>query len=218
MTVETAWWTTASFAREAERLDRAAANCVARAAGQGIAIRLATNDAERRAALRLRYEAVIRHGWERPEAFPDGLESEPDDDDAVHLLAWVGERPVGNSRIVLPRPGRPLPLEIEYGLRVEPLGKVVQLDRVCVDREASHGAPIVLIAMLSGAWAELRRQGYAICAGLNTASMLRIYRRVGIDPQILGSAQVSWNEMRYPVLFSPLQILPVYYERYGEKE
>ena len=57
-----------------------------------------------------------------------------------------------------------------------------------------------------------------MCAGLNSPAMLRLYRWLGFEHEILGPAQRSWTEDRYPVRFTPLQVTTRFYDRLGDFE
>jgi len=61
--------------------------------------------------LKLRYEEYcLKRNWENATEFPDGLEKDPHDDKAVHILLvdrLLG-RPVGTVRVLFHRPGDPI--------------------------------------------------------------------------------------------------------------
>jgi len=119
-------------ARQAERdvLDGIAERFIARAAP--VRFTRATTDTAWEAIYRLRYEAVVRHGWASPEAFPDGLERDAYDDVAVHVAGWDGERLAATARIVFPTPGLRLPTEEEFALAIESTGQAANVDRLTV--------------------------------------------------------------------------------------
>src|SRR5688572_28987647 len=77
------------------RLDRATSTYLRRIAP--IAFRAAETDAERRASFRMRYEAIIDQGWASPEAFPDAIEQDHLDKEAVHVIGWLGDQAVASS-------------------------------------------------------------------------------------------------------------------------
>src|SRR5687767_2592938 len=90
-----------------------------------IELRVAAGPTDLLASFRLRYQAVMERGWMRSEDFPDELERDFFDEDALHILAWDGPLAVGSARVVLPRQGRRLPTEEAFELTVEPQGQVV---------------------------------------------------------------------------------------------
>ena len=77
---------------------------------------------ERDAIFRLRYRVVIERGWAGPEDLPDGRECDAYDDAATHIVGWDGPALAAAARLNFPSPGRLLPVEESFGLRVEPLG------------------------------------------------------------------------------------------------
>src|SRR2546423_598038 len=75
-------------------------------------VALAATEAERAAAYRLRYEQVVADGWAPRDALGPGAESDAYDADALHVVAWQGDAAAGTLRLVLPAPGRRLPVEV----------------------------------------------------------------------------------------------------------
>jgi hypothetical protein len=193
------------------RLDRATSaylQCVA-----PIRFRAATSDAERFASFRMRYEAIIDQGWAMPEAFPDGLERDNLDDEAVHVVGWLGDRAVASSRLIFPQPGSLLPVEEDFGVQVDPAGGVVEMDRSCVGRGSGAWQEQLFVAVLCACWLEIRRAGFAVTTGRISHGVLRLYRLLGIEHEILGPAQVSWQEKRLPVRFTAECVGERFYER-----
>lgn len=202
--------TSPGFETAAQRLDEAVVELLRNTAP--VTFRLADSETERRAAYRLRYEAVIAQGWGNPSQFPNGLECEPIDDKALHMLAWLNAEVIANCRALLPTPGESLPLEIEYGITVEPAGQVVQIDRICVGGGSGQRHRLLLPWLMAATWIEVRRRGYGVLAGLNTETMLRLYKSIGFEHEILAPAQRSWSDLRYPVRFSPLKVTQRFYD------
>ncbi|CAN5856413.1 hypothetical protein BH20CHL4_BH20CHL4_15340 [soil metagenome] len=195
----------------AMRLDRASDVYLQRVSP--IILHVAETEAERRDAFSLRYEAIVDQGWERPEAFPEGIEREELDDHATHVVGWLNGQAVANTRVILPQPGRLLPVERDFGIRIEPFGSVAELDRTCTSRQTIVRADTLLLALVSACWQEVRRAGFSTITGRLSPGMLRLYRAVGIEHDILGPAQVSWNEERYPVRFSATNATERFYDR-----
>lgn len=181
-------------------LDRLAAKLVALA--PELAYRNASSAGDREAYYRLRYETVIEQGWARAEDLPGGIERDEFDERAAHVLGWFEGKPVAGMRIVYPQPGLPLPTEQEFGLRVEPAGGVVNLDRMLVARSYSGPRVAAFQAMLGVYWQAIRGQGYTTSAGILSPIMLRLYRRLGFDPQVLAPPKRTWGQLRYPVRVS----------------
>lgn len=196
------------------RLDAAAQEYLRRI--EPIVFRLAISEQERQAAFHLRYEAVIAQGWGSPAAFPAGLESEPDDERADHLVGWLGDEAVASCRQLFPEVGGLLPIETAFDLRIVPLGRAVQVDRICVIQGGGERNPRLMIALIAANWLALRKRGYSVCAGLGSESMLRRYRWLGIEHEVLAPPKELWSEMRYPVRFSPLCVRPRFYDRMNQ--
>ena len=193
------------------RLDRAAELHLQRVAP--ITFQAAESESERREAFRLRYEAVVDQGWGKPEAFPGGIEREELDEVATHVVGWLDGRAVANTRVIFPRPGQILPVERDFGIRIEPPGRVAELDRTCTCRQTVVRADKLLLALVSACWQEIRRAEYSTITGRLSPGMLRLYRAVGIEHDILGPAQISWNEERYPVRFSATSVKQRFFDR-----
>src|SRR3954462_10823829 len=89
------------------------------AAVDGARVEVVATRAELEAVLRLRHDHVLAHGWAPAPALSHGLERDGHDDDALHVAAWDGTELMGAMRVVLPAPGRRLPVEAAFGLDVE---------------------------------------------------------------------------------------------------
>jgi N-acyl-L-homoserine lactone synthetase len=165
---------------------------------------LATTDAEREATYRLRYEQVVADGWARPEELLGGLERDAHDGDALHVAAWDEEALAGTLRLVLPAPGRPLPVEVAFGLEIEPAGRVVEAGRLVV-AAAYRGDPAHRIwgALLARGWLSLRERGFSVLAGAASPRMVARLRALGLPFEILGPARPYWGEDRHPVRLDP---------------
>src|SRR4051794_40412796 len=96
---------------------------------------VASTAAEREAAYRLRYAQVVGEGWADRAALPSGLERDGYDADALHIGAWRDSELAGTLRLVLPAPGRRLPVEADFDLDVEPRGAVAEAGRLVIAPE-----------------------------------------------------------------------------------
>lgn len=184
-----------------ERLDGEAARLVTRAAPLRFAV--AQSPATLEAAHRLRYQVVIEKGWAAPDAFPDGLERDGYDDRAIQIVAWEGQLPAGTIRLVLPVTGYGLPTEDVFGLKIEPPGEVVDTGRMCVARSHRDAPHRVLWGLLAQTWIEMRSRGFSMSCGIQTASLTRLYQRLGFQVIILGDPRSYWGERRFPILIQP---------------
>ena len=133
-----------------------------------------------------------------------GEEHDGYDGDALHACAWSEGELVGTVRIVLPAPGRPLPVEAEFGLTVEPPGGVAEAGRLVIAPEfrgdPAHRAWGALFGL---AWVMLREHGIAVRAGAASPRMVERLRALGLPFELLGPARPHWGELRHPVRLDP---------------
>ncbi len=178
---------------------------------------LAQSDAERESVYRLRYAAVIAHGWARPAEFADGLECDEHDAHALHLIGWEEDAPVATARLVFPSDGRRLPTEEAFGLSVEPRGQVVDAGRFVVAQSHSEMQHRGLCGLLGWSWLTVRARGFAVvCSAFAALPMIRLYRRLGIQTTILADARRYWGEERYPVRWDAAESLPTLRKRWSD--
>lgn len=166
---------------------------------------LARTPAERAAVHRLRYLTCIEQGWLRPEDCPDGLERDRYDEHALHLVGWVDDVLACTTRIVLPAPGRSLPLQdICPVLDLGPTDRLVEVDRTIVAPAFRSKEHHVFMALLGRVWLELTARGYdRVCCFLATG-MVGLYRRLGFEVTLLGPACDYFGEARYPACLEVL--------------
>ena len=183
-------------------LDRLAARLAA--AVPGLRIEPARSPAELAAVLRLRYEHVVANGWAAAPQLRAGVEEDGYDAGAVQLGAWDGEELVGTIRIVAPSAGRPLPVELAFGLEIEPLKHVVEIGRLLIAPahrgDAAHRA---WGALFAHAWMQVRARGFVVLAGAASEQAVARYRQLGLPFEILGPARAYWGEPRHPVRLDP---------------
>jgi hypothetical protein len=162
-------------------------------------LRVAAAEAGERAAIRrLRREHILAAGWAR------AGEYDAHDADALQIAAWRGEVLVGAIRLVLPAPGRRLPVEEEFGLRVEPAGAVAEAGRLVIAPE-HRGDPAHRAwgALFARAWLELRARRLSVLAGAASPAMVARLRALGLPFEILGPAREHHGEPRHPVRLDP---------------
>jgi Acetyltransferase (GNAT) domain len=178
-------------------------------AGAGLDVRAAAGRLEREAVFRLRHQQVVEAGWVDASELPDGLERDAHDEGALHACAWNGETLVGTMRLVLPRPGRLLPVEEAFGLRVEPAGAVAEAGRLVI-APIERGDPGHRIwgALYALAWREMRPHGLTVLAGAVPPRLLEQMRTVGLPFETLGPAQTHWGQPRHPVRLDPARGMP----------
>jgi hypothetical protein len=178
--------------------DRLAAGVVARSAHLRLAV--AVTAEEREASYRLRHRAVVERRWSTPAELEEGLERDGHDADALLLLAWDGDIPVGTARFVFPEPGRLLPTEEAFDIRVEPVGQVVDAGRFVVARSHSRIEHGVLAGLLAFGWLTVRARGYSVlCSAFATESAIRMYARMGFTTVVLAPPREVWGEARSPI-------------------
>lgn len=190
-------------------LDALSARLLASAPGR---VAPAAGGEEIDAILRLRHRQVVEHGW----AALDGpLERDGHDDDAVHVGAWAPDGALaGAMRLVLPAPGRRLPVEEAFGLLVEPRGAVAEAGRLVIAPE-HRGDPAHALwgALFACAWTELRARGLTVLAGAASPGMVERLRALGLPFEVLGPAREHWGEPRHPVRLDPAGGRPRWYWR-----
>jgi hypothetical protein len=187
-------------------LDDVAAALVARVLPIRCAV--ASTEGQREETFRLRYRAVVDRGWARPVDLPVGLERDADDERAILVGAWEGTNLLATARMIFPDPAYRLPVESAFDLVVEPVGRVVSVDRITVDRSFSDAGSRLLLGLVAFCWLESRKRGFQIWAGTHSPGAIRLYRRLGFEVTILGPSRVHWGEERFPVRFDPTSGIP----------
>lgn len=161
---------------------------------------------ERERVYRMRYETVVEQGWGKPEDFPDGLEKEPIDDEALHIVCHDRGRLAGTVRMVLPSPPRLLPLEEAYEMRIEPFGEVVDGGRLVIAHDY-RGEPRhqVLLGLFGAFWLEARKHGFERIAAVAPRKVIGLYEDLGFDVTVLGEPRYYWGDERYPIMIAGTQ-------------
>jgi GNAT acetyltransferase-like protein len=179
------------------------------AAAASLRIAVATTDAERQDAYRLRYAQVVGQGWVDAADLPGGLEVDVYDPDALQICAWDGQALVGTLRLVFPKAGRPLPVEADFGIRVEPHGEVVEAGRLVI-APTYRGDPAHRAwgALFACGWTSMRARGYSVLAGAAAPRTVERLRALGLPFEILGPARPHWGEERHPVRLDPAHGAP----------
>jgi N-acyl-L-homoserine lactone synthetase len=185
---------------EAAALDRLTEQVIANLAPLSFHAARTAEDVD--AVLRMRYECVIALGWGEPGDFPDGRERDEYDEGATFVVCRDGEALAGSLRIVEPESGRPLPIEREFGIRIDPPGEAVDAGRFVVapEHRGRDGHP-VLKGLFCRCWLELRRLGYKRLVAA-PSGVIDFYRRLGLRMTVLGPSKTYWGEERTPVEIS----------------
>jgi hypothetical protein len=166
----------------------------------GYRFAVATDDATRELAYRLRYETVIEQRWAQASEMPDGLEHDAYDERAVHIVGWDDGVAVATGRLVLP--GDRLPTEQVCGITVQPCGRVVDVGRMAVSPSHQSHRHSAFLALLARLYLEIQLRGFEVACGLMSARARGLARLLGLQLEPLGEERLSWGELRAPVRFS----------------
>lgn len=178
-------------------LDHLAADIVNRS---GLRFTLATDDATREIAYRLRYQALVDQRWQVGSDYPDGREQDAYDVRAVHVLGWDADTAVATGRLVMP-PGR-LPTEDACGIAVEPQEHVVDVGRMTVARTHQGLGHSGFMSLLARLYLEVRAREFAYACGIMSPRARSVLRLLGLPVELLGDDRLYWGEPRAPVRFS----------------
>ena len=165
-------------------------------------VAVATTAAERDAIAGLRHRQVTGHAG--------GLEQDAYDAAALQIGAWdAAGALVGGMRLVLPEPGRLLPVEAAFGLRIDPPGAAAEAGRLVIAPER-RGDPAHRAwgALFARTWLELRAGGLVVLAGAASPRMVERLRGVGLPFEVLAPARPYWGEPRHPVRLDPARAAP----------
>jgi N-acyl-L-homoserine lactone synthetase len=178
-------------------LEAIASSLIAKAAP--LRFKVAETDAEKEAAFRLRYQALIERGSITPDDFPDGMERDSHDEQALEVIGLdEANQAVTTGRIVLPEVGKLLPTEEAFGIVIEPRGEVVDIGRYTVAHDLAVRENRYFAGMLGFCWLETRARGYLRVCGTASPGMLRHYRRLGFIVTELAPPHTHYGEERFP--------------------
>jgi N-acyl-L-homoserine lactone synthetase len=175
-------------------LDRLAITLAARS---GVRFEIATTDAARAMAYRLRRDAVSEKQWSSDAG--SSIERDEFDDTAVQLIGGRDGAVVCCGRLVLP-PG-PLPTEVACGIVVQPAGQVVDVGRMVLAPIARGPDKTIFVALLAALYLETRRRGFTTGCGMMAANARVLMRHLGIGLDVLGRDRPYWGVQRAPVRF-----------------
>src|SRR5262245_46415670 len=151
---------------------------------------IAQSPAELEAVYRLRYAVVIDQGWAEAKDFPEGFERDAFDDRAIQIIARDGGELVGTTRLVPSAPGCRLPTEQAFELEIASRGRVIDMGRTCRAPGRKDIGQRIIWGLLAKSWVELRRRGCLEICGIFSPAMIRFYRRLGFQIEILGPARL----------------------------
>ena len=104
---------------------------------------------------------------------------------------------VASGRLVLPEPGRPLPVEANHGID---LGDGhVEIGRTIVTVNGGNRRHQVFAGLMGQCLHEVLERKYFHVVACASRPLLQIYRRMGLEISMLSPATQVWGELRYAV-------------------
>jgi N-acyl-L-homoserine lactone synthetase len=165
-----------------------------------LAFREVLGDKERDDAYRLRYRALAEMGVDGATAFPDGRERDEFDATAVQIVGCEAETVIATCRLVLPAPGRLLPMQTAFGLTLEKEDDLVEWGRVVVDPAYRGDGHSVFMGLASRGWLSLRARGFTRAIAATPKRLVALFDALGFAVTVLGQPRMYWGEERYPIL------------------
>jgi N-acyl-L-homoserine lactone synthetase len=151
-------------------------------------------------AFRLRYRALAEMGVDAASTFPDGMERDEFDAGAVHILGREAESLVATSRLVLPAPGRQLPMLSAYDLALSDTSDLVEWGRLVVDPAYRGDGHSVLLGLAAQGWLSLRARGFSRAIAATPRRLVNLFDVLGFAVTVLGAPRLYWGEERCPIL------------------
>lgn len=143
---------------------------------------------------------MVAEGWARPSDHPDGREHDEYDDDATFVVCRDGEALAGSLRLIAPVPGRPLPTERDFGIRLRPARRVVEVGRIVVSPAARPGrSHLILGGLCARGWLEAYARGFDRAVSTAAPEVIDLYQSLGMRITVLGPAQRHWGTSRVPI-------------------
>lgn len=150
------------------------------------------------AVLRMRFACVVHAGWATPADYPDGRERDEYDESASFVVCRDGGILAGALRLIPPSPGRPLPIEREFGIRL-PIG-ALEAGRVVVPPEMRAGrSHRVLAGLCARGWLLAREMGYDRVVSAAEPALIELYQAFGMRISELGPQRLYWGATRIPI-------------------
>lgn len=142
---------------------------------------------------RLRYRAVVEMRMTSAERFPSGLEHDEFDAEAVQLLGRDEGSVIATARLVLPAPGRSLPTERDFELRLSDGLEVVEFGRVVVDPRYRGDGHSVFMGLAAQAWLSMRARGFTAAIASTHRRLIDLFEALGFTVTVLGPARTCWG-------------------------
>lgn len=163
---------------------------------------------ERECAFRMRYRAVVERSMAAARMFPDGLERDDFDSRAVHVLAWDGERPIGTCRLTLPAEGEPLPIEQDFGVKIEQPTVTVEVGRMVIEPSYRGEGHRTFMGLASCGWRCMRARGLTEVVASTPPRLVTLFEALGFVVTALGPTRIHWGEERTPFHCDTLATIP----------
>ncbi|HUU35116.1 MAG TPA: GNAT family N-acyltransferase [Vicinamibacterales bacterium] len=159
----------------------------------------ASDERECREAFRLRCRAVVEGGMDTADRFPDGLERDAHDADAVQLIGWDGDQAVATCRLVFARSGRPFPLETAFALALPSRERTVEWGRVTIDSSRRGEGHRLVMGLAARGWLAMEARGATVAIGVTPERLVAFLSTLGFPLTALGPPRVYWGEERVPI-------------------
>jgi len=160
----------------------------------------ASSEAECREAFRLRYRAVVDVGMDTADKFPDGLERDEYDVDAVQIVGWDGDQAVATCRLVFAQVGRPFPLETTFALTLPSRERTVELGRMTIDSSRRGEGHRLWMGLAARVWQAMEARGADTVIGATPERLVGFFTALGFPVDVLGPPHMYWGEERVPIL------------------
>lgn len=170
--------------------------------------REAQDPREREDCYRLRYRAVVEMEMTASGRFPSGLEHDEFDAEAVQLLGQDEGSVIATARLVLPAPGRSLPAERDFELRLSDGLEVVEFGRVVVDPRYRGDGHSVFMGLAAQAWLSMRARGFTAAIASTHRRLIDLFEALGFTVTVLGPARTCWGEQRHPIICDGRPAIP----------
>jgi len=156
---------------------------------------------------KVRYKVYcLEKGYERPEDYPDGLESDEYDPYSIHFIVYVNSLPAGTARLILHNPFG-LPIERYCNVDIKAIGidtsKVAEISRLAVSSEVTKGSlinkSVIMLSLIREIYktANLLNLDIKYVVAAMSKGLERILKRCGIMFFKMGDP-VEYHGIRIP--------------------
>ncbi|SPP99484.1 putative PEP-CTERM/exosortase system-associated acyltransferase [Candidatus Sulfobium mesophilum] len=154
---------------------------------------------------RLRYKVYcLERGYERPEDYPAGLETDIYDPYSLHFVAYVKSVPVGTVRLILQNP-HGFPVERHCNVDTRSIcqhgEKVAEISRLAVSSEATKDICIergkITLGLIRELYSASRELGIGCLVSAMSLPLERLLKRCGLKFLKAGPA-VDYHGLRTP--------------------